>query len=205
MRDRRQRLLLSLARAGSERAFRRLYGELYGPVMGYLAARLASREDAEDLCSVIFMRFLRRLDRFDPDRGSVLGWILAMARHATIDHYRAQRPTESRNLSLEESAAEIEAPDSDALQLLIDDESAQLLHGVLRAESAELREMFSLRFAQGLRYAEIAQHMGLSESAVKQRFSRTMRELRRKLERQRNKGGANHADWQAERNPQESA
>ena len=41
--------------------------------------------------------------------------------------------------------------------------------------------MFSLRFADGLRLREIAELMDLSEAAVKQRFSRTLRELRAKL------------------------
>ena len=51
LRDRRQRLLLRLARGGSEEAFRRLYRELYDPVARYVEFRVRNREDAEDITS----------------------------------------------------------------------------------------------------------------------------------------------------------
>ena len=54
------------------------------------------------------------------------------------------------------------------------------LSGLLAEHPAEIREMFALRFGQVLSYREIAACLGLSESAVKQRFSRTLRELRKK-------------------------
>ena len=88
LRDGRHGLWLRLTRRGNEDAFRRLYWELYGPVAGYVAARTGNVHDAEDLTSTVFHRFLERLDRFETNRGSVMTWILAMARNAVIDHYR---------------------------------------------------------------------------------------------------------------------
>ena len=79
------------------------------------------------------------------------------------------------------------------LEVLIDDEEARLLHGVLADHPAELREMFALHYGQGLRYREIAQILGLNEAAVKQRFSRALRQLRVELESRNTKGGENDA------------
>ncbi|HEX9641550.1 MAG TPA: sigma-70 family RNA polymerase sigma factor [Candidatus Krumholzibacteria bacterium] len=200
LRDQRQRLLLQWAHAGSEAAFRQLYRELCGPVMGYLAARIRPREEAEDLCSQIFMRFLQRLDQYDGDRGSVLSWILSMSRNALIDRLRSLRPTSS----LDENFDAVD-PSPDPLDRIVEGEEARFVHGVLANHPAELRELYSLRFAHGLRYAEIGEMLGISEAAVKQRFSRSLRELRSTLEQRNEKGGANHADWKAQRNPQGSA
>ena len=81
LRDGRHRLWLGLARRGNEDAFRRLYDELYGPVAGYVAGRVANPQDAEDLTGTVFFRLVDGLDRFDGRRGSVLTWLLAVARN----------------------------------------------------------------------------------------------------------------------------
>ena len=193
MRDRRQRLLVHWARRGSESALRKLYGELYDPVMGYLAARLRPREEAEDLCSQIFLRWLQRLDQFDARKGSVYSWTMQMARNALIDRLRARREF----ASVEELADQLVAQEPGPLDQLLDAEGRLLLDGVLADHPTELREMFSLRFADGMMYGEIAQLMELSEDAVKQRFSRVLRQLRSQLEPQMDEGGAPHAEWKA--------
>jgi RNA polymerase sigma-70 factor (ECF subfamily) len=178
---------------------RRLYGELYDPVMGYLAARLRPREAAEDLCSQIFLRWLQRLDQFDAKRGSVYSWTMQMTRNALIDHLRAQRET----VSVDDVADRLVARDPGPLDRLLNEEERLLLDGVLAGQSAAIREMFSLRFADGMQYAEIGQLLGLSENTVKQRFSRQLRQLRAQLEPRREEGGAPHAGWNAD--PRQSA
>jgi RNA polymerase sigma-70 factor (ECF subfamily) len=168
--------------------------------MGYLAARIRPREEAEDLCSQIFLRFSQRLEQYDGARGSVLSWILSMSRNALIDRLRSLRPTSTLDESID-----IVDPSPNPLERIVEGEEARFVHGLLADHPPEVREMFSLRFAHGLRYAEIGEMLGMSESAVKQRFSRNLRQLRSTLEQRNNKGGANHADWQAQRNPQGSA
>ena len=48
-------------------------------------------------------------------------------------------------------------------------------------QPAEIREMFALRFEQGLRVREVAQVLGLGEEAAKQRFARTLRKIQLQL------------------------
>ena len=84
MRDGRHQLWLVLARRGNEDAFRRLYRELYGPVAGYVSARVPNPQDAEDLVSEVFSKFLDGLGGYQVRRGSVMTWIVAMARNRVI-------------------------------------------------------------------------------------------------------------------------
>ncbi len=74
-----------------------------------------------------------------------------------------------------------------AVKMAIDEATrrvAQQLGGSGRGSTpSQIQEMFALRYGEGLRLREIADYLGLSESAVKKRFSRTLRELR---ERSRN-------------------
>lgn len=199
MRDRRQRLLAGWAGRGSESALRKLYSELYDPVMGYLAARLRPREEAEDLCSQIFLRWLQRLDQFDARKGSMYAWTMQMTRNALIDRLRARRSY----ASVDELSEQLVAQNPGPLDGLLQVEERLLLDGVLAGHPPEVREMFSLRFADGMTYGEIARLLGSSEDAVKQRFSRVLRQLRSQLEPSGKQGGAPHAGWNAD--PRQSA
>jgi len=176
--------MLLRARAEHEASFRRLYAELYDPVAGYVARRIESRDEAEDVISEVFHRFLRRIDQYDASRGSVWTWLMTMTRHAVIDHHRGRRD----HLPLEDHEDSLVAEAMDPLSSMVRQEEHRLLHGLLRNEEPEIREIFALHFGDGLKYREIAEVLGLSESAVKQRFSRTMRRLRRNGSPARNQG-----------------
>ena len=147
------------------------------PVLGYLTSRLRSREDAEDVASDVFHKLVTSLDKYDPERGSVQAWIMTMARNTLIDHMRRVRPTES----IDDVAEMLADGAPNALGELIEQEDARFAYGILRHHPPIVREMFSLHFAHGMPYRDIATALGLSESAVKQRFSRTLRELREEL------------------------
>ena len=190
-RDQRPRRLLRRALRGDERALRRLYRELWTPLHRYVAARKLPREDAEDIVAQVFTRFLERMDRYDPRRGGVRAWLLGIARHALIDHYRRRRPdtATSQNEPFEELARHAGDPAPDPLDSLIEEEEARLTSGVLAGQPVETRELFALRYGQGLSHREIASLTGLGEAAVRQRFSRAMREIRER--RQRDKGTLN--------------
>jgi RNA polymerase sigma-70 factor (ECF subfamily) len=198
LRDARHRVLADLAKAGREDAFRRLYSDLYDPVAAYFARRVQRMEDAEDLTATVFHRFLRELPRYESGRGSVMSWVMTMSRNCLIDFLRRQRPSEA----LDEIALTLAEPGADPLEQLLVDEEARFAHGLLTDYPLQTREMFSLRFADGLRYSEIASILGISEASVKQRFSRTLRELRDSLETRPSKGGDDHANWKTRENPQ---
>jgi len=182
IRDRRQQLLLRLAKRGSQDAFRHLYRELFTPVARYVQIRVHNREDAEDITSSVFRKFLLRLDRFDPSRGSVMTWIVTMARNAVIDHYRRVRPATEDVERLDDTTADTLADGRPSpLQTMIGEEEIERVRQYLNRQPAEIREMFSLRFDQGLRVREVAEVMGLSPDAAKQRFSRAFRKLQLEL------------------------
>lgn len=182
IRDRRHRLLLALARHGNEDAFRQLYRELYRPVALYIRRRTQNREDAEDLCSEVFRKFLVGLDRFDPSRGSVMGWVVAMAHNTLIDEYRRRGPPPQEFDSMSGPLAGA-LPDvrPGPLRVLIGREEMDSVRDALARQPSEIREMFSLRFEQDMRVREVAAVMGISPDAAKQRFARALRTLREDL------------------------
>lgn len=195
IRDGRHRLWLGLARRGNEDAFRRLYNELYGPVAGYVASRVGNPQDAEDLTGTIFHKLVEGLDRFDDNRGSVLTWMLAMARNQIIDHHRSRQAhgaARERTVPVEEMADVLAADQGDPLGTLVRDEDLRQLRRLVRRQPEAVREMMALRFGEGLTVRETAGVLGLTEDAVKQRFARSFRKIRQELlteEPRREEGG----------------
>jgi len=177
VRDTRQRVLWKLACAGHAPSFRRLHRELSGPVLRYLTARLGRGADAEDVASEVFRKFVVSLRRYDPERGSLEAWVFTMARSALVDHLRRKRPMQS----LDDVVETLADDRPDGLDRLVADEEARFAHGLLQRYPAVVREMFALHFAHGLSYRDIAATLGMSEAAVKQRFARTLRDLRQRL------------------------
>jgi RNA polymerase sigma-70 factor (ECF subfamily) len=197
LRDARQRLLWELARNGHARGFRQLYRELSVPVLRYLTSRLRSSAEAEDVASEVFQKVVTFLDKYDPERGSVQAWVMTLARNTLIDHLRRQRPTEPM-----ESVADTLADGApDALERLVEEEDARFAHGIMRRYPPEVREMFSLHFAHGLPYRDIATTMGMSEAAVKQRFARTLRELRQAWGTRKRESSSREHDSGVEKTP----
>lgn len=171
--DRLARLLLS-ARAGDRAAFRDLYRGLFPDVTRFVGRRVPNSADAEDLVAFVFQRVLERLDRYDPERGTVRAWVLTIARNAIIDHYRARRD----HAVLDDAALAVSRCPEERLAV---DEAARRVSAWLDGCSPQLREMYALRYGEGLRVREVADVLGLSEAAVKQRFARSLRELRTHL------------------------
>lgn len=174
-RDLHHRSLWLRARAGHEASFRALYRALYDPVYGYARRRLGNETEAEDVTARVFHRFVERLDRYDPERGSLWTWTMTLARHAVVDHWRARRPDAEPVDALAEVLA---SADDTPLERLIRGEDEKLLHTMLRDEPAETREIFALHLVEQMPHREIAQVLGLSEDAVKQRYARAKRRLR---------------------------
>lgn len=165
--------LLVRSQRGDREAFRELYRALYGPVSRYLRRRVPSAADAEELVGQVFFRLLESLDRVDPRKGSVLVYALSMARNALVDEARGRA-----GLLPEEAAAAVPDTSAGPLERLMGAEEVERVRAELAKLPVETRELLMLRFGDGLRFAEIAQVMGLSEAAVRQRTSRAVRELR---------------------------
>jgi len=173
----RLRELLERSQRGDRGAFRSLYLELYGPVARYVGRRVGLREDAEDLVAKVFHRLLERLDDFDAGRGTVPMFVLMMARSAVIDHVRAARLARP----LEEVEGALVDETGTPLDALVREEDLREARAILLELSPEVREMFALRYGDGLRHGQIAEILGMQVSAVKQRFSRALRDLKARL------------------------
>ena len=166
--------LLRRSLQGDARAFRALYRALHPVVHGHVGRRIAEPADVEDLVARVFHKVVENLARFDADKASVRGWVLGITRNAVIDHLRTRRAV----VALEETADVLAVCEPHAHAA---DPRTEAILAIVRELPAPTREMLALHFADGLNYREMAEVVGSTEAAVKQRMARTLRELRSRV------------------------
>ncbi len=153
-------------------------------VYKYVRFRLATREAAEDVTSEVFMKALRALDRYDPDRASPKTWLLRIARNAVTDHLRSLRRRSSLHVSLDrvpDLVAEVPTQEERVLR----EERLELLLNANRVLRPADQEILSLRYGAGLSNQEIAEALNVSNNAVAVRVHRALARLKEAVERQR--------------------
>lgn len=143
-------------------------------IYGFLAYRLGDRADAEDLTQATFERALRSWGRFDPARGRMSTWLLAIAANVLVDHHRAggRRPD-----TLAGTPPPDRATAGPEASLGLDPE----LQAALERLGDREREVIALRFGGDLTGRQIAELTGLSLGNVQQVLSRALRTLREQL------------------------
>jgi RNA polymerase sigma-70 factor (ECF subfamily) len=157
--------------------FTEIYDEHLERVYGFIAYRVASRADAEDLTQKTFERALSHWTEYDRSRGSVTTWLLSIARNAVIDNYRAG--SHRATVGLDE-VAESQLPSVGGPEVGIG--VTPELGTALAALGDRERELIALRFGADLNGPQIARVTGLTLSNVQQILSRAMRKLRAALD-----------------------
>ncbi len=151
-------------------------------VFRYVRFRVATREAAEDVTSEVFMKALRSLHRYDPDRASPRTWLLRIARNAVTDHLRALRRRGSLHVSLDRVPDLVSDAPSQEERVIREERIQRLLNGSRTLRQAD-QEVLSLRYGSGLDNGEIAEHLGISNNAVAVRLHRALKRLQDAVDR----------------------
>ena len=138
----------------------RLYDAALPEVYGYLVARCGSAAVAEDLSSETF---LAAVDAVRRDRVPELtvAWLIGVARHKLVDHWR-RRERDERSLRAVEDPAGDPVDDWDVTL------DALLARRTLERLGAHHRAALTLRYLDGLPVREVAACLDRTEGATEQ-------------------------------------
>lgn len=153
-------------------AFDLLYQHYLDPVHAYLRSRTTTPEEAADLTQQVFLQALDALPRYHG--GSFAAWLFRIARNTATDAHRRRWPTMSWD-QLPVTAYPIAPDDVEASALA--SESQVRLRQLVAALTPDKRELLMLRFAAGLRTAEIAVVLGKTDASIRQQLSRLLQNL----------------------------
>lgn len=151
--------------------------ELHADSVFHVAWRILwSVPDAEDVTQTTFVRAFTRLDQLR-DAGRARPWLLQIAYHSALEVLRRRRdvPTDPSELP--------DRPTADDTEQLVDRRATlRLLQEAVDELPGTLRLAFVLRDIEGLSMIEVAETLGVGESAAKMRVARAREQLRLRLE-----------------------
>ncbi|MCR3750680.1 RNA polymerase sigma-70 factor, ECF subfamily [Lentzea californiensis] len=165
--------------AGDEGALRAVY-ERYAPaVLRVAAASLPSRADAEDVVQTTFVTAWRSRESFDPAKGSLLVWLLTIARRRAIDLLRSHTRDEHVVKVLHSTGGGSPSGEPVRPERIVD---RMVVLEALDELPPQQRQVLLLAFYDDLTHEQIAAATGLPLGTVKSHLRRGMTRLRQRWE-----------------------
>lgn len=162
------RLLVEAAQR--ERAqFAELYEQNFDRIYAFLARRVGTPEEAQDLTSEVFHQALASLDTFKWQGSPFISWLYGIAGNVLSRHWQMLGKSPSQ---LEEDWDQGGRDEIERRAML-----AQLVESLL----PDQRTVIVRRFIEQRAIREIAIEMGRSEGAIKQLQLRALENLREKM------------------------
>jgi len=175
------RKLAKRAARGDADAIAVLYDRYRSRIFGFLV-RISGRQAAEDVFQEVWIAVIRRIDSFDPRRGSFSGWIHGIAANAAVDRFRRERVREADSLDDPERGETLPSPGPSPESAALAAPLGDALVAALDRLEPDRRAAVLLRHHLGMTYAEIAGSLGIPEGTAKSMVHRGVSELRASLE-----------------------
>ena len=167
---------------GDAAAFGELVRRWQEPIQRLCTRMTGDLHRGEDLAQEAFLRVFTRRQDYQP-RGKFSTWLWQMALNLCRDDARYQRrhpvtswettAPETDDAAATEPESHQASPDTDVARL----EQAEIVRKALQQLDEPFRAVVILRHYEGLKFAEIAEILGIPEGTVKSRLSEALSRL----------------------------
>lgn len=172
--------LLAATARGDRQAFAELYRLTRSRLFAITLALLRQQDAAEDVLQETYLAVWRTAGQYQPGRAPALVWLMAIARHRSIEllRQRRRRAAEINADPLDEEALQI--PDPQPTQSV--DHLAHAIQECLRRLSTDQSRAIELAFFNGLSHEELATRLRTPLGTVKSWVRRGLLQLKGCLE-----------------------
>ncbi len=151
----------------------KIYTEYHDRLLDYIRYKVRDYDEAEDICSEVFLKVQKNAGKYEEEKGSVARWIYVIAGNTIIDHYRKDKGFAELDEELPD--------DFDVENRVIGMLSLESLKKALTALSEEERMVIILHYYEDLSLVEVEKKTGLSYGQVKLRHNSALAKLKKLL------------------------
>jgi RNA polymerase sigma-70 factor (ECF subfamily) len=170
--------------------FNEIYDSTYKVVLSFITARCRHTADISDIAQETYMELYKLLCKRGVDYvQNEYAITLKIAKHKLYRHYTLMErlrlfvPLTSTNEDGDEiSIADLEAEACSTEDLVVNQILIDNARQFLRQKPEDVKKIFNLFYDIGLSIPEIAQTLSMSQSNVKHKLYRTLKELRTQLQ-----------------------
>ena len=170
------RELLERLRQGDSAAFDEIFRTWYGPLVGTAERMLRDRAVAEELVQDVMLELWRRRETLAAD-GSAQAYLFQATRNRVLNHLRHLKIEQRSEPDVRGESSS--TPPADAA--VAEEELDVAVQRAVQSLPDRCREVFELSRVHGLKYAEIAQTLGVSVKAVEAQMGKALRVMRERL------------------------
>lgn len=169
--------LVEQAVGGNSSAFGSLYDHYHPAIYRFIAIKVSSREEAEDITHQVFLSAWQKVRTYKHRGYPFSSWLYQIARNQVIDHYRSRK----NDVSLDKIDPESSLIPAVAHVDLGVKLQLETVHRAIRELKPDHQDVIIMRFVEDMPLKETAAAMKKSEGAVKLIQHRAIKELKKKL------------------------
>lgn len=153
---------------GDEQAFAQVYDALSPSVYGLVLRVLRDPAQSQEVAQEVMVDLWRQATRFDPDKGSVKGYVLTMAHRRAVDRVRSAQASTDRELRVGQASQEREFDEvAEAVENRLE---VQQVRRALRVLTELQREAVQLAYYGGYTHREVSELLDVPLGTVKTRL-----------------------------------
>ena len=160
--------LLKACGKGDQAAFAALYDATSSRVVGLAVRVVRDPAQAEEVAQEAFLEIWRSSGRFDPAKGSPLGWLLTIVHRKAVDRVRSAEASSRRDLTYHHQNQPV-AHDATAEAAHASLEGRRV-RGALQSLTPAQREALELAYFGGYTHTEVATMLDLPVGTAKTRI-----------------------------------
>ena len=172
--------LLARIKGGEKEAFAEMVRLFQKKIFALAYGFFRDREDALEIVQETFMRVYEKIGSYRPDH-SLQSWIYRLAYNLCVDHYR--KYAKKRKLEDDfDSVPERHLASADNCQAGWESrQTAEAIDRAVEKLSWKQKEVFSLKYRQGMKLRQVAEIMAVSLGTVKTLHHRALKRIRRQV------------------------
>jgi RNA polymerase sigma-70 factor, ECF subfamily len=153
----------------------------YGKLVYSTAFRILNNvEEAEEVTQETFLCLWQRSEIYQPNRGSLSGFLITFARSRSLDRLRSRKSSQQK-LQRIQTLSECVLNYNPPLEFVTVQERSNLVHEALKQLSPDDRQLLEAAYYQGLSQSEIANRDGIPLGTIKSRTRQALKKLRAAL------------------------